>query len=366
MDARMRNSLAPLILVVVTVCAVTAWLRLSPVADPGIDGPQLMPGIVRLPVDERKLVPAAPLIIDRTPTPSAVVASAEAPAWRTVLVAPAPSGIKGRNPIAASVVLGLAERLVQRGAVAIIALPDTELVPLGADRLITVDCADAPPLRAAGPWAVTVQIDDRVLHLPEGHPAVGRQPVEPAGAGRITVAWAAHADGSPVWSGAYAAVGRHVADAILGQLGCPPRITPSLPRADWGAALHLPPRCDGIVWAGAFQDELVRGWLGAWNGVEADFQKRMTNGQWQADGETVGWQRWRKEFDGAAWVFARRGQDLVCWQERDVPAAQLDGWLAQAGDPAVRARLLRLRSCPALPAEQRARLAGLTAPGEGH
>lgn len=359
----MNNSSTPLFFALATITAAVLWLYVSPVAEPGSEGPRLAPGILRLPKDERRLIPSAPITAtnERIATPTSAAISTVFPeSWTTVIV-----GASDSNPMTACVVLGLAEELTRRGTVAIIVTTDAPIHPLGADLSLHVstDLSAIPP-DPRSDWRGVIHANWYDLRLPNEHPGAAYHGVSSSESGVISLAHHSTAtDASAHWSERYAAVGRSIATGILTELHAPLSPVKRLVSRDWGSALKLPPQCQGLHWHGAFQDDFVRGWVGHLSEKNySDLEHRLTNGHWTATPHAPPqWQLWQRDQE----YFSFHDGQVACWQEAtDVPAL-IETWLTDAqssnADRAHNAQqhLRRYAQLAALPATLRARIAGL-------
>ena len=80
----MRNSLMPMILVVIVVAVSLALLNSK--SNPGLNGPDLQPGIFRLPKKDKFHVDSAALIDEDVVTAEGVPPANRGESWRVVLV----------------------------------------------------------------------------------------------------------------------------------------------------------------------------------------------------------------------------------------------------------------------------------------
>jgi hypothetical protein len=373
----MRNSLMPMVLVVV-VFAISL-LALNSKGNPGLNGPDLHPGIFRLPKKDKFHVDSAALTFDDVVTADGMPLANRGESWRVVLVM-----AKDRHPLTRSIVLSLGEKLTGHGCVTIIAPMDAPTFPMGVNRIISVATAEAQIPAVLGEAARQrrghVHCCARVS---ADHPAAPLLP-EAEGSTNAAISIAHHSRATaPVlaWSNWWAGSGRHLAEKILERLapgGLPAVVDATTrkwlseltPLSDWGSALAQPPSTDHLKWEFAFQEALVRGWVGAVAGLTITTRsgkeeptidqllKRMKSGSWEAAG-TAGFQLFTRKHDNRTEWFsiASRtqgvGWSVVWWQERAGMPDLLSEWAtaAKAGDRGA-ARLLHAhRNCPALPKE---------------
>jgi hypothetical protein len=282
--------------------------------------------------------------------------------------------------------LALAERLTGHGAVAIVDPFDAPPFPMGCERIIVVSTPEAQvPAEPGGPASATVLVETRLARLPPGHPADGLQP-DPAGpvSSSFTIAHRSRAEGRAAgWPQWWAGSGRNLADLVLAQLapgGLPPvtdpqthRWLPGLtPRSDWGSVLTMPPTTDLLQWHYAFQEALVRGWIGHVPGLSTTTRRgegvatldqllaRMRTGSWE-EATAQGVRLFSRSKDGQSEWFSiaprtgENGWDVAWWQERSGIPDLLADWAeaAAAGDRGAALLLFSHRNCPALPPELR-------------
>lgn len=371
----MRNSLIPLIAAVLLFVVGLALIR--PTVGRGQGGPEVHAGILRLPKRDPLRTASAPL----TDTTVANLASGarDDGRWRIVVVSGA-----DREPTTRAAMLALGEALYTAGMVAVLdplpaASESTPPLPLPADRLIriatrTATTGDTP----AAPWHATVVFTVVEPRLPPGHPAEGLLP-KPTQAGAVVVV---EHDGrpagsqAPTWPERWAATGRSTVQAMLGALLPPAGLQAATDHlgSDWGSALPLPPTTPELRWAGSFQHDLARGWVGRIGGRSVTTSigkpesaidpllRRLKGGSWEEVAGGGTWRQWGRLRDGAQQCFALRddgdGWTTTMWVERPDLTGLVDGWLAAAarGETAARAHLDRLLRTPGLPDAQRLRL----------
>lgn len=384
----MRNSVMPVILVVAMVVAVVLAMRTE--SKPGLNGPDLHPGIFRLPKKDKFHVDSATLTSTNQVRQDGQSPADRGESWRVVLVV-----AKDRHPLTRSTVLGLGERLTAHGAITIFAPVDAPAFPLGVSRVISVTTEEAQiPGTLGGEARATLRVSSHLARLPAGHPAAPLLPHPEGTPGTVfTITHHTAAQtGIAGWPSWWAAIGRGIAGTVLATLAPAgpaavvdatveterSRWLPTLmPLADWGSALTQPPTTDRLRWDFAFQEPLVRGWVGHVTGLTApdrggvekptldQLLERMSAGKWEEAALTS------TEPAGAR-VFSRKpgpealsewfsitaadnGWSVAWWQERSGAPALIAEWAkaAAAGDQGA-ARLLHAhRECPLLPAELR-------------
>ncbi len=158
-----------------------------------------------------------------------------------------------------------------------------------------------------------------------------------------------------------------------------PATAPAVPFADWGSVIPEPPANDDIRWHAAFQDELVRGYLGTIalaTSIEARSGRTVPSlvrleklvgsaqtgrGEWLGETASGAERRWNRAHPAGpialtATARADGGWDLVFWQERPSPAVRFQSWAeqARAGSATAAALVARHRGCVRLPADLRA------------
>ncbi len=373
----MRNSLMPMILVVIVVAVSLALLNSK--SNPGLNGPDLQPGIFRLPKKDKFHVDSAALIDEDVVTAEGVPPANRGESWRVVLVM-----AKDRHPLTRAIVLSLGEKLTSHGCVTIIAPLDAPSFPMGVNRIISVTTTEAQiPAVLGGEARATVKVTTALARVSTDHPAAPLLPdAEGSSAAAITITHHSRA-AAPVqaWSNWWAGSGRNLAGVILERFapgGLPAVVDQTTrkwlseltPLSDWGSALTQPPSTDQLKWEFAFQEALVRGWVGTVAGLTItnrsgkeeptidQLLNRMKSGSWEAAG-TTGFQLFTRKHEGRTEWFsiASRtqgvGWSVVWWQERVGMPDLLSEWAtaAKAGDRGTARLLYAHRNCPALPKE---------------
>ncbi len=378
----MRNSVMPMLLVMMV--GLVAYVALRSDNLPGINGPDLHPNIFRLPKKDKFHVDSA--VVTST---NQVQLDGQPPAnrgesWRVVLVV-----AKDRHALTRSTVLGLGEQLTRHGCIAIFAPVDAQAFPMGVSRVITIatDESAGPaqiPTVLGGEARATMRVTTQLARLPEQHPAAPLLP-HPEGPLAATLTITHHTaaqSGVAGWPNWWAALGRGLADTVVTQLapgGLPPVVdgqtrkllTTLIPLADWGTALPQPPTTERLRWDFAFQEALVRGWVGHVTGLTVldrsgvekptidQLLERMTAGKWEpvvlTSSESSGTRLFTRSHEGRTEWFSitsrEAGWAVAWWQERSGAPDLLAEWAtaAAAGDQSS-ARLLHAhRECPALP-----------------
>lgn len=378
----MRNSVMPMMLVMVV--GIVAFFALRSDNQPGINGPDLHPNIFRLPKKDKFHVDSA--MVTST---NQVQAEGQPPAnrgesWRVVLVV-----AKDRHALTRSTVLGLGEQLTRHGSIAIFAPVDAPAFPMGVSRVIAIATdestgATTMPTTLGGEARAIVRVTTQLARLPEQHPAAPLLP-HPEGplAATLTITHHTAAQvGVAGWPHWWAALGRGLADTVVTHLapgGLPPvvdgetrKLLPTMmPLADWGTALSLPPTTERLRWDFAFQEPLVRGWVGHVTGLTSPDRSgvekptidqllaRMSSGKWEevvlTDARAGGTRLFSRSHEGQTeWfgIAAREaGWSVTCWQERSGMPVLFAEWAKAAakGDQGAKRLLHAHRECPALP-----------------
>lgn len=378
----MRNSMMPMVLVLVVVAASVLLLRSE--SKPGLNGPDLFPGIFRLPKKDKFHVDSAALMSTNTVTGDRAVPVNRGESWRVVQVV-----AKDHHALTRSVALALGEQLTGHGCVTLIAPVDSPAFPLGVARIITIatDQAEIPTV-LGGEARATVRVSSQLARLPEGHPAATLLP-HPEGVTSTAFTIAHHtaaATGVAGWPNWWAALGRGVAATVVGHLapgGLPAVVDPTtrawlptlMPMADWGTALGQAPTTERLRWDFAFQEPLVRGWIGHVTGLTAPDRSgvekptldqlldRMTSGKWEPVGVTdpdkPGIRLFTRTHEGRSEWFSiaprETGWSVACWQERGGIMTLFSDWAKAAamGDQGAKRLLHAHRESPLLPPEQR-------------
>lgn len=375
----MRNSVMPMVLVVVV--ALVAFVALRSDTKPGVNGPDLHPNIFRLPTKEKFRVESATLQSTNQVQVEGQPPANRSESWRVVLVV-----AKDRHPLTRSTVLGLGERLTTHGSIAIFAPLDAPTFPMGVNRVITVatDATDETaqiPTTLGGEARATMRVTTQLARLPEGHPVAPLLP-HPEGSTTAALTISHHTpkqSGASGWPNWWSAVGRGVADTVIAQLapGGLPAVVDSqtkkwlptlMPLADWGTALPQPPTTERLRWDFAFQEPLVRGWVGHVTGLTSPDRSgveqptldqllaRMKTGTWEEVG-TKGLRMFTRTQDGHTDWFSitsrEAGWAVAWWQERRGMPELMSDWAKDSATKNIGAqRLLHAhRDCPALPKE---------------
>jgi hypothetical protein len=378
----MRNSVMPMILVLVVV--VAAMLLLRSESKPGLNGPDLFPGIFRLPKQDKFHVDSAVLASTNRIEADGAVPANRGEAWRVVQVA-----AKDHHALTRSVVLGLGEQLTGHGCVTLMAPVDAPAFPMGVARIITVATEQAEiPAELGGPAQATVRITSRLARLSDGHPAATLlpHPEGPTATAFTIVHHTPAATGVAGWPNWWAALGRGLAAAAVAHLapgGLPPLVDPQTrawlptlaPMADWGTALALAPTTERLRWDFAFQEPLVRGWVGHVTGLTAPDRSgvekptldqllgRMASGKWEEAGITdqakPAVRMFTRTVEGRSEWFSiaprEGGWAVACWQERSGIPSLFSDWAKAAamGDQGAKRLLHAHRECPLLSPAQR-------------
>ncbi|MBA3697737.1 MAG: hypothetical protein H0W78_02560 [Planctomycetes bacterium] len=376
----MRNSVMPMILVMVV--GLLAWGALRSDNQPGIHGPDIHPNIFRLPKKDKFHVDSAVLQSTNQVQVAGQIPANLGESWRVVLVV-----AKDRHALTRSTVLGLGERLTAHGCIAIFAPLDAPAFPMGVSRVITIATDETAkiPTVLGGEAQATVHVNAHLARLPQDHPAAPLLPhPEGALAADLTITHHTAAQGEVAgWANWWAALGRGLADTAITHLapgGLPPVVDaatrkwlPTMrPLADWGAALPPPPTTERLRWDFAFQEPLVRGWIGHVTGLTSPDRsgvekptldqliERMNAGKWEAVGATGVRVFSRKQSPEALseWfsiTSTEHGWSVAWWQERSGAPALLADWATAAatGDQSAAHLLHAHRDCPVLPAELR-------------
>jgi hypothetical protein len=237
----MRNSLFPLVGVVLV--AALAVLAIPRGTEVGQDGPQLSPGILRLPKDASKAVASATIAAENAVavvTPPSRVPGLEPDAWRVVAVVAGDD-----HAVTRAAVLGLAERLTAAGEVAVIAEASKAPLPLAADRVLTITTdGEQLPEAPGGLCRATVHLRQEPVVLPAVHPAAGLQGATGVPMAEFRIAHASHGTGDAAhWANWFAAVGRSIGDQAIAALAGPA----GLP-GEWDRGRPAPIRPEAGSW----------------------------------------------------------------------------------------------------------------------
>lgn len=378
----MRNSVMPMVLVLIVVLAAVLLLRSE--SKPGLNGPDVFPGIFRLPKKDKFHVDSAVLTSTNEVTADGAVPANRGESWRVVQVV-----AKDHHALTRSVVLGLGEQLTGHGCVVLVSPVDAPAFPLGCARIVTIatDQAEIPAM-LGGEARATVRVTSHLARLPAGHPAATLLP-HPEGVTATAFTIAHHttaATGVAGWPNWWAALGRGLAITAVTHLapgGLPALVDPQTrawlptlaPMADWGTALGQAPTTERLRWDFALQEPLIRGWVGHVTGLTAPDRSgvekptldqlldRMASGKWEAVGVTDETKPTLRMFTRTVegrteWfsITAREGGWAVaCWQERSGIPDLFSDWAKAAamGDQGAQRLLYAHRESPLLSPEQR-------------
>jgi len=356
-----NNSLLPIIGVLV-VCIITIPLALRGPAR-GSGGPAVDPGVFRRVTNGVYQVTSMPLHIDTQ--------VAQVDADGQPLASPPALGLdvarfvvlsgEDRSPLTAAVLRGLAEEITARGGAAILdpmPLPggDTDhVLALGANwRLAVETVGGAPPTAPGGDCSATVRFTLTTIRLPPGHPAAQFQDAGRALTTVLQVVHRSHAE-QPAndWPSWYAAFGRSVGDAVLDAVSTGVVSKPDLDSPDWGSSLPQPSMVDVMRWSAAFQQQLLRGWVGRINGLATigpdgrslpsldRLKSVLAHGDWKPTESTApGYLMWSRAKDGG-WLAVHSdagGHDVSQWWERPQAVDLFTQWLTAAAsgvEPAI-------------------------------
>jgi hypothetical protein len=366
----MRNSLLPLVMVLVISAAALALIFHGDPAMPGQGGPEIDPGI---------FVPAKNAVYQVKTMPMTVTQSVSGDGTGTPLDARLFTVVQGLdyNPLTSATMLGLAEGITHRGGVAIfdpMRGPDADTsppLPLGSAYVLRVETlAGKAPTNVDEACSATIRITVHNLRLPAGHPGARWQPDGEEVSRTATITRQCQAGRELSWPQWYATVGRGVAEAVITRwYEVPTRPAPH--PVDWQSLLPMPPQANPVRWAGAFQDELVRGWIGRIDGTTvgtadgrgesalAPLERRLST-KWTEQAAHGAMRIWKHNPPDSAWFSVTAtadpvGWDLAYWTERDDPVSWYQGWIAAAGkgDANALAILARHRDCPGASADLR-------------
>jgi hypothetical protein len=387
----MRNSLLPLAALIAVVIA-SLWLVRGGAA-PGVNGPEIFPGIFRFPAKEARRV--APMALSHETAVDAAGPAVAASA-AVVLLSGLDTGLPTRVAL-----LGLAEEITRRGGIAVLdpaEAREPDPLPLGADWRVAVGTvASAVAAEPLGECSLTVAVHASAV-VPGG-PAARWLPGEAAPASaafQVVHRSRAAAGAAGGWPARYAGIGNALAGAVCARLGlaaaCPdPGVRARANAWEGAGRIPQPPGADELRWQGAFQFPLVRGWVGAVEQATTTNRtgaaipalqpllKRLARGGWQgqllaggtpvqnqdgvltAGGAPVdpGQVAWVRDHDGLPaelrFIPAGTGWRLELWQVRAQPAQVVQQWResAAAGDAAARTLLERHRATVGIPADLR-------------
>ncbi len=371
----MRNSLIPLVAAVLLFGV--GLLLIRPNVERGQGGPQVSAGILRLPKRDPIRTTSAPLA--GTTTAKLERGTRDDGLWRVVVVIG-----DDREAATRAAMLALGEELFTAGITSVMdpvlgASEPTPPLPLPADRIIRVSTRNADIAATPdGAWHASVAFDVCEPRLPTGHPA---DTLQPPPVSSETVVLVEHegrpgAGLSPTWPQRWAATGRSIATAMLATLLPPSGLQrpEHPPISDWGTPIPFPPTTPELRWRGAFQHDLVRGWIGRISGRTVStgtggsepavepLLRQLQRGKWEAGSDTDGWRQWSRLRDGQHQHVAIRdeGDGWTCttWTERPDVGGLVDGWLAAAanGEAQATEHLRRLLATPGLAEAQRVRI----------
>ncbi len=382
------NSLIPILaILLVGICAW--WLVRARGEDPGVRGPGIEPGIYAPAKREKHRVQPAQVLqpsftMVRPPAPARPATQVDPP-WRVVLIDAADHDLSTRVAV-----LGLAEELHLRGCIAVISSRDAKPFPLGADRVVRVRTLkeDTAPRLPGERFTCSLRLESIVPRLPGGHPDADlQQTTGHSDTLDLTCEFLGVAPGTrwPQW---WAGVGQALAREALLQLapsGISGARTPVSAWEDSLGRLRDPVGSDALRWTAAFQDDLVRGWIGRIDGrttttrngspepAVAELERRLADRKtWEPLPTNGPWRTWRRstgpEQDaGPPWTVSVRettaGWEVNQWQPRPHPAALIQTWItaARSGDAIARASLDRVKDIPRVPDDLRQAIAAALA-----
>lgn len=383
--AVMRNSLLPILLLVVT--SAFAWWLIRDGAERGAGGPEVMPGIHRPPEKARQQT--TPAKLTATTTHSGNV-PADAANWRVILIAG-----DDAHPFTNAAILALGEELTHRGCVAVLypLLRDrAEPLPLAFDGVVRIAHREGePPTDHPGAVHCTLSLIMSPPRVPAGHPAARWFPDLPASSpATLTITHDSTPLGSSSWPHWYAAIGKACAEELLATCGTPDHASDTierLRRTAWtlpgqagpGTAeaqvtiygrIPSPPQTDITEHVVAFQHPFVRGWIGDFSPVPVtahdltthsprdELLRRLTRGGWIKGpdlGSDLLFNKDDRATDGS--VIHRSvsisATGFIEWQERPSPIQVWQAWstAAASGDADAKAQLARHRTTAGIPAE---------------
>lgn len=385
----MRNSLFPVLLLIVTVGAALWLIRPHEGEERGAGGPEVFPGIAQLPTREGRMTASAAL--DGATTHQGT-APADSSTWRVIVVTGTDDTKMTRAAIKA-----LGEELTKRGCIAILDPKQRDLhepIPLGCDGSLLVTAVDQPLGKRPGPLEATWRIEAIPTRLPAGIPAARWLPGQPASLPTtLTIAHHSTPLDAPAWPEWFAAVGRAVASETLSALHLPTTNLDSetlqeIRRAAWTLPGDLaadgtvanrferipsPPQSDILDDTVAFQQPFVRGWIGHLSPVPVKthaeelissreaLTRRLVRGGWKNPKSPTGddllftiddVMKDGTEIHRSLMVI---GEQVVEWQERPHPTAVWQAWqkAAAAGDADATELLKAHRATSGLPEELR-------------
>jgi hypothetical protein len=344
----MRNSLLPIIMIVVTVAA-SLWL-IRGGAERGMGGPAVFAGIHKLPTKASKLTPSTAL---QTTQEIAGNVPAGSGAWRVLLLAG-----DEQTPLTNTVLLALAEEATRRGCIAVLDPHNREAsepLPLGADGMLRLT-STSQTLPVGGPGAIdfTTRLELVPVRVPVNHPAARWFPDVPASEPTVlTIRHHSSPTGKATWPSWYAAIGRAVAIAALDRLAIPATTTDTavnLALTAWiqpgqtendspFGRIPAPPQGDVAERLVAFQHPFVRGWVGRLSPVPISARdgslrtsrdeliRRLERGGWKTSAPDT-WSKDDLAKDGTLVhrSISLQAETLVEWQERPQPTSLWQAW----------------------------------------
>jgi hypothetical protein len=389
----MRNSLWPLVMVVCVVALTIFSLRGQ--AQPGMHGPDIFPGIFRLPKKDKFPIISADAQFDNQVSAHGPTLSQNPETWRVILISAV-----DRKPMTRAVVLSLAEQLTKNGSVVIVDPAETPAFPMGCDRVLSVaTLSEENPTVLGEPTRAQVEVHVQLARFSATHPAAvlfrdeGTQETQ-----KITLNVFAKPQGVVAgWPQWWAACGRQVSSELL--RACAPQGVPAVsdeqtkrwlatmvPPSDWGTPLSQPLTTDNLHWDFGFQEDLIRGWSGHITGMSVtkkngaqepsvnQLMERVKAGQWELAG-APDTHIYRREQHGHREWFAfsalpnDAGWSVSWWQEREGILALFEQWFAAAQNKddlsaaqLAQRRLAFYRKSPLLPPDIKNALSNTTQP----
>jgi hypothetical protein len=378
----MKNSLLPVVMVVAV--AVLALYSLRGQAQPGMHGPDIFPGIFRLPKKDKFPVISAPAKFDNQIEAHGPTLSNNPETWRVVLLS-----AQDRAPMTRAVVLSLAEQLTKHGSVVIVDPAEAPAFPMGCDRIINVaTVTDENPRALGDAMRAQLEIQVQLARFAPTHPAAALfrdegNTTQQKISLRFNAKPQASVDGWPQW---WSACGRQAAQELLS--ACAPGGIPAVsdvqtkkwlatmvPPSDWGIPLNQPLTTSNLNWDFGFQEDFIRGWSGHITGMSVtkkngsseptltQLMDRVSAGKWELAG-APDTHLYRREQNGHSEWFGfsalpnNAGWSVTWWQERQGILGLLEDWFtaAQKNDEAAviaQRRLAFYRNSPLLPPEMR-------------
>jgi len=371
-----RNSLLP-IAAAVAVLAIGVIL-IRPTVDRGQGGPEVNPGILRLP----KRNPLRTVSMDLAGSTAAAIESGgrDDGLWRVVV-------IRGgdRQPTTRAAMLAAGEVLFTAGCLVVMDPPmavgePSPPLPIPADRVLRIATRAGVDTRSLdGTWVANVEFRLWEPRLPGGHPA---EPWQPPPTAMSTVCVVEHrgrpaAGGQGGWPERWAATGRTLVQAALGALvpAGGVAVPPGRVATAWDSPLPAAPSTPELHWDACFQYDFVRGWSGSIPGrsvststggsepAVAPLERLLISGRWRQLADAAPWRLWNRAKDGTQQWFGLReqggGWDATMWIEQPSATDLITAWIAAAGrgDAAASEHLRRSAGVLALPAELHQRAA---------